>query len=184
MIYKRVAITRPSFTGKGITGGRTTFPIFASLTDNLSDIVETFSDIYDPLEQIPSVKFIQDIKRTGSPINKKETDNGVGVCFVLFSRLVNGSNSFYIATDGKKHDFAVDYRLFTKTSENKIIHAGKILGKDDNGVIHINDQSGSFHMMIKMEGLDTEFMSIVDESANMIVHRYEDYIWIQTKVEK
>jgi len=164
--------------GLKITGGKTRFPIYEIKSKNLSFVVDLITFIYrDIQERFPSnIKYISVIRDSDSPIGKEKTDNGIGVCIVIFRR--KSTNTFYIATDNRKHDNAVDYRLFSKESDDLLIFAGKILGHSPSGKVHINDQSGSFHRMIKYEGLDTEFIKLINNSNESVVHLYLDYVGI------
>jgi hypothetical protein len=154
---------------KKITGGKGELPVF-EIVGSLGDVVNKIKDIYQHIFDTETVKFIPNIERSSSPINKKETDSGIGVCFVVF----HSDNKYYVATSKMKHDHCVDYMKM-----DNLVHAGKILGVDDLGAVHINDQSGSFHRRIKYEELDKEFIELVEKSDTVVINLYEDYFNIK-----
>lgn len=161
-------ILEPSIAKK-ITGGKCELPTF-EIEGGLFNVVSKLKEIYEFIAETETIKFLDKIKRTESPMNKKDTDQGLGICFVVF----HNEGKYYVATSRAKHDFCVDYRKM-----DNLVHAGKILGLDEGGVVHINDQSGSFHMRIKKEELDKEFISTVRCSDTVIINLYEDYLHIK-----
>lgn len=147
------------------------YPMFEVNHGGLDDVPVLMTELYDNIEEVhsDSVNFLTDMERSNSPISKEQSDDGVGVCFVVFESKF--TDKIYISTDRNKHDYCVDFnKISDPKSRLNLITAGKILGKDDDGKIHITNKSGSYHRWIQAEQRDHEFNYHIGVSDNVVLN--------------
>jgi hypothetical protein len=154
------------------------FPVFELLNGNISDLPLLISDVIDYVSEVHSrdVMFLTDMRCSDSPINNTSvSDSGTGICFVVFSTVEDGK--IYLSTDKNKHDYCVDYnKIHDPKSGLNLITAGKILGRDSDNKVHLTNKSGSYHRWIQAENKDEEFNKCVNESENVVMNLYAEYI--------
>ena len=151
------------------------YPMFEVNHGGIDDVPKLMTELYDYIEEVhsDSVNLLTDVKRSNSPLSKGQPDVGVGVCFVVFESKL--TDKLYISTDRNKHDYCVDFnKISDARSSLNLIAAGKIIGKDDTGKIHITNKSGSYHRWIQAEQRDSEFNFHVLASDSMVLNLYKE----------